>query len=177
MRVFLIVVLCLFSAGFAIGQNILLEENFDDGIADDFENQCDNWEISPTGRYVSEDAGYEVFCWNFAGSIFWSDYSYTLDLKSRLSVNQLFAFRVQENGDCYVINLRSAPWNDVVLTKWNNGQQNHIFTTDIDNSNDTWHHLSVTVMGPQIEFFLNDESVFSYSDSYNPYLFGKIGVV
>ena len=175
---FVLVLLMMFwssSAALAIGD--LFYEDFNDGTADGFEADCPLWTVTPEGTYHIENLGYEVYCWSFAGNSGWTDYTYSFDLRSHASVNQMAAFRVQDNGDCYVVNLRSDPWNDAWLTKWVNGVPNHRFSTPINNFNDEWHSLKVSVAGPRIQFDVDGQEVFTFVDTYSPFLSGRIGVV
>lgn len=161
----------------AFGQ-VLFEQDFDAGEATGFVTFDPCWTVTPSGEYFIDNAGYEIFAWSYAGDPSWSDYIYSYDLMSMESVNQLAAFRVQSPGNAYVVNMRSAPWNDIVLTKWVNGTQRHVLVRPHANRNAVWHHYDIQVAGPVISVYVDDEHVFTYvDDSSSPYLTGGIAAV
>jgi hypothetical protein len=178
MRVVLPLLLALVVCGSsALAQGDLLQEDFEDGVADGFVAECPLWEVTGGGTYHVDNMGYELYCWSFAGDTAWDNYTYSLDIKSMFSVNQLAAFRVQENGDCYVINVRSDPWNDAVISKWTGGSNLVLFSAPFDNVNEVWHHFEIAVLGPTMELFVDGQEVLTFTDTFNPLLNGKIGVL
>jgi len=167
----------LILAGNAGAVGDLFDENFDDGSADGFVPDCPLWNISYEGTYHISNSGYEVYCWTIAGDATWSDYTYSLSLKSQFSVNQIIAFRVQENRDCYVLNLRADPWNDAVLTKWKDNILYHLSFVSFPNYNGIWHDLQVSLIGATMQFNVDGQEVFTFTDDEDPFLTGKIGVI
>ena len=174
---YLIFIAILTFSSSALAEYVLFQEDFSDGVADGFVSDCSIWEVSPEGTYHIENTGYEVFCWSFAGETWWDDYGYSLSIKSEGSINQMCAFRAQDNGDCYLINVRATPWNDVWLYKVIDGIINPIFSTELSNTGGVWHDFNVTAIGPTINFAFDGQDIFTYSDSVDPFMYGKIGVV
>ncbi len=168
----------LLQAGPALCQ-ILLEENFNDGTADDFTPAHPGWFVTPEGEYSIDNYGYEVFAWSYAGDTSWADYTVCYDLKSIDSVNQLVAFRVKSPGNCYVLNMRSTPWNDIGLMRWVDGVQvEEVCLHEFANRNDQWHHFDIRAVGPEISVYVDNNFVFTYLDeSADPYLCGGIAAV
>jgi hypothetical protein len=171
------VIAILLSATGACGQ-ILFEQDFDDDDATGFVTFDPRWSVTPSGEYFIDNAGYEIFAWSYAGDPSWSDYIYSYDLMSMESVNQLAAFRVQSPGNAYAVNMRAAPWNDIVLTKWVNGTEQHLLFWPFTNRNAVWHHYDIKVAGREISFYVDEEHIFTYVDaSSSPYLTGGIAAV
>lgn len=158
------------------GAEILFEEDFSDGTADGFTEVGGPWSVTSSGRYTTDIYGYEVFAWSFIGSQAWTDYTFSMVIRSKVSKNHILAVRVQENGDCYLVNMRSRPFNDIVLTKYVGGGFQHLLFQPI-RVKGQWHKLAVSVVGSTITASENGSELFSYSDIYDPFLAGGAAVV
>jgi hypothetical protein len=156
---------------------IMLQEDFNDGSADGFEPGCPGWFVTAYGTYRMEASGNSVLCWSEIGNECWTDYRASLELCSLHSRNQLFAFRVQDSGDCYMVNVRPEPWNDYHLHKYVNGVQTTVATGPIQNAAEIWHSLLVYVIGNEIQVLFDSHKIIDYQDLDDPYLDGGIAVV
>lgn len=158
------------------GAEILFEEDFSDGTADGFTEDCDLWSVTPSGWYTIDIYGYEVFAWSFIGNSAWTDYTFSLDVSSKDSKNHIAAVRVQKNGDCYLVNMRSRPFNDIVLTKYTGGEFHNLLFMPATVVGQ-WQKMAVSVVGSTITASENGSVLFSYSDTDKPLLKGGAAVV
>jgi len=158
------------------GAEILFEEDFSDGTADGFTEDCDLWSVTPSGWYTIDIYGYEVFSWSFIGGSAWTDYTFSMDIRSKDSKNHIAAVRVQDNGDCYLINLRSRPFNDIVLTKYIGGEFHNLFFLPAKVVGQR-QKMAVSVVGSTISASENGSLLFSYTDTDEPLLTGGAAVV
>ena len=94
----------------------------------------------------------------------------------KVSKNHLAAVRVQENGDCYFVNLRSRPFDDVVLTKYSGGEYTNLLAIPAK-VNGEWQKLAVSVVGSTIIAYENGSELFRFSDIDEPLLAGRAAVV
>ena len=167
-----ILMMCLTMSLPVIAQGqVLLDEDFQDGVADDFHPDSDIWSITKSGRYTVELDGFEVASWNRAGNSGWTDYVFDLDMRSKVSVNHAVAVRMQDSGDCYVVNLRSRPYHDAVLSKYVSGEYHHLVFQPAK-VNGEWQHFSVEVLGATISVYMDGTMLFSHTDQTDPFLTG-----
>ncbi len=172
-RVALLAALLVLAAGSAAGQ-VLLAEDFDDGVADGFTPLSGDWEVV-SGEYVGSVEGYEVFGFSAAGGPEWMDYRIELDLRVLGSINHVLRFRFTEPGEGYELNVRASPHNDVFLYKWSGGVHVLLASADIGYTEPGFeHHFQIELLGNRIVVFFDREAVFDLVDAYDPILAGGI---
>ena len=172
----LLVIIMICGLACEAGAEIIFEEDFNDGTADGFTEDCDLWSVTPSGRYTIDLYGNEVFSWSFIGGSAWTDYTFSLDVRSKDSKNHIAAVRVQENGDCYIINMRSRPFNDIVLTKYIGGEFHNLLFLPA-RVNGEWQKISVRVVGSTIIASESGTELLKYHDTEEPLLAGGAAVV
>lgn len=170
----LAVVVCLPLAAFAQ----LFSEDFDDGIADGFTPVGPGWLVAD-GVYQCETSGFEIYSSSIFGDPTWADYSVSFAIRSTDSVNHLLRFRVVDFEDYYVVNLRSAPWNDVQLARVMNTQHTVIGVAPVPLANGTWHQVTVVAAGFHFDVLLDGVPILSVADPEAParLMFGQCAVV
>ncbi len=156
----------------------LFSEDFDDGIADGFTPLGPGWMVSD-GTYQCETFGFEVYSSSIFGDPAWSDCSITFAIRSVDSVNHMLRFRVVDFEDYYVVNLRSAPWNDVQLARVMNTQHAVIGVAPVALDNGVWHEVTVVAAGFHFEVYLDGAQVLASADPEAParLMFGQCAVV
>ena len=145
----------------------LFEEDFEDGVADGFSPVGPGWEVSG-GTYNCETTGFEIYSSSLFGDPFWGDVRIAFDIKSVDSVNHLLRFRVNDFEDFYIVNLRSAPWNDVAVQRTTNTNVTLIGTAYADFENAVWHHVEVVLTGFLFEIYLDGALVLLAEDYEMP---------
>jgi len=164
------------AAGTACAQDLPFSQGFDGGSAEGFKNPDGQWSVV-AGVYQVEHSGFEVFSWAFAGDDNWSDYTLNARIYAAGGTSQIIGVRMQDDGDGYVINLRADPWNDVVFTKWTNGQQDHLVFAPVNNKNMEWHKIEVVAVGPEVTVRWDGRLILRHTDHHEPYLEGGIALV
>lgn len=145
----------------------LFEEDFEDGVADGFSPVGPGWEVS-SGTYNCETTGFEIYSSSLFGDPYWGDVIISFDIKSVDSVNHLLRFRINDFEDFYIVNLRSAPWNDVTIQRTMNTNVTLIGAAYAGFDNDVWHHVEVVLNGFQFEVYLDGEMVLLTQDYEMP---------
>jgi len=146
---------------------VLFQADFDDGHADGFTAIGPGWEVSG-GTYNCETNGYEIYSSSLFGDPLWDDVIIHFDIKTSGSVNHLLRFRVVDFEDYYVLNLRSAPWNDVSISRRLNTATNLINTGSAFFSGGDWHSVMLVLTGYQFDVYLNGDLVLQAHDLDQP---------
>jgi len=129
------------------------------------------WEII-NGKYICLEGGKSI-----AGDPSWTDYSFKVSVLGKSVINKIVVFRFNGNDHHYGINLRSYPYNDLVLVKSIPGKSPEILhSSTLPNYNDAWYFLEITVEGNSTVILVNDEEIISYIDNDEPILKGRIGL-
>jgi hypothetical protein len=182
----LVALLCLATAGGARAQ-ALLQENFDDGVANGFTVTSGAWKVLDTigpssarsGVYHSRVDGFEVSAVSVAGASDWTDYQFDLDLLVLGSISQVVRFRIQDDSNFLQLEVRADPYDDVFLERIEDGQ--HVVlahVTGFVNQIGVWHHVTVSVTGNFIVARYDGQIVASAFDaSTTRFASGPIGVV
>lgn len=161
------------AAHVAAAQDILFSADFEDGTADGFADPTGQWAVAD-GKYVVAQTGFEVYSWAYAGGAAWTDYTATVRMLALGSINQIFAVRTQADGDCYVVNLRAEPFNDLNVVKRSGGTYTVIASTDLPNQIDVWHVLDIRVEGSTISVDVDGQPGLVCTDTWQPFLNGGI---
>ena len=147
----------------------IFSEDFDDGVADGFTPIGPGWAVED-GVYTCETFGFEVYSSSVFGDPEWLDIIASFDIKSVDATSHIFRFRVNDFEDFYDVNLRSAPWNDVVLMRTMNTQREIIAQVPTAPfANNTWHNVQVMAEGFHFTVVLNGTVVLEYYDGVEPY--------
>lgn len=160
----LLLFLALFFPVNVNASNILLYEDFEDGIADNWEeieNICGQWNIqSISGNNVY--VGTETNCLNpsqsirtQAGDINWKDYTFKFKVKGVSGIDKAASFYRSSSG-AYSVNIRSLPYGDVVLQH----AARIIKTVNYATTLNEWYDVMIDTEnredGVQIKVFIDD---------------------
>jgi hypothetical protein len=155
---------------------VLLFEDFEDGVADEVEPQDDLWEVVE-GVYHCHATGYNYYSKSLAGSEAWTDYVFECDIRVEGSISQMVFVRLQDLGNFYEINVRGDPYNDVLLFKWIDGIQHFLHSAPFANQTGTWKHYTIRAIGHEITVEFDGNELLSYTDQADPFLSGRISLV
>jgi hypothetical protein len=129
------------------------------------------WNIV-NGRYTLSYNGRSI-----AGDNSWDDYTYVVDVLGIDVIDKIVFFRYIAADNSYGVDLRSNPYNDIVLTKNIPGQgYETLASAHHQNYNDAYYSLKFVLSGAHIQIFVNDVLAIDYVDTNNPILNGRIGL-
>jgi hypothetical protein len=108
--------------------------------------------------------GYAVFSLATLGDMSWRDYRIECDVLVKASVNHVVHVRGDLLHNTYSLNVRSAPFNDIIIAK--RTQDNVVVHASAPYAceNETWHHLKITVIGGFIEVVVDDAASVTFTD-------------
>jgi len=165
---FFLIAACLLILPLLAAASVLFFEDFEDGTADGFTPIGPGWAVVD-GAYQCETTGFEVYSSAVFGNPLWQDVAISFDIRSEDATSHLLRFRVNDFEDFYDINLRSAPWNDVVLSRTLNTQRQVIAQVPTGPfANGTWHQVQVVCEGYQFHVLLDGVLVLSHHDELAP---------
>lgn len=155
---------------------LLLMENFNDGVADLFIPIDPSWQVVD-GVYQVHTEVFNHYALAMAGNCSWRDYVFEFDIMTEGSPDQVFFVRMQDADNFYEINVRGNPWGDAYLFKWVDGIQHFLYSAPFSNEYAQWNHMKVVVSANEIGVVLGNDVVFTYADTDSPWLCGGIGLV
>lgn len=161
----------------SLGQ-MLLFEDFEDGVADAFTPLDGNWRVTE-GVYEcrSENDGFDYFSISIGGASDLTDYSAECDVRVLGSVNQVLGFRFQDPANFYDLNVRGEPYHDVVFSKVVNGSNFFSRSWPFVNSIGESHHISIHAVGSQFSFEVDGRFIGQSKDDHDPFLTGGIALI
>ena len=131
------------------------------------------------GTWTVQADGGAVYCANttqqayaITGDSTWTDYTYSIKVKSYNSMGNGMGFRINDNNNLYVFQIDSS--STVSLAKVVNGTRTVMDTEAYSTNILQWYNLSVSVTGSQIKAFIDGQLLFNITDS--TFANGKIGL-
>jgi hypothetical protein len=157
---------------------ILFQDDFDDGNADGWTVLSGSWNVV-NGEYICQLSGRDVRGTSEAGEDAWADYTVEVDIKIVDGIDAGVDVRRSEDSH-YSVNLRrsgtpSSP--DLRLWKYDEGQSTLLVDIPLDLRANTWYSVRISLVGANIQVFIDDSQVINYTDSSSPITHGKIGLV
>jgi hypothetical protein len=114
---------------------------------------------------------------SLVGESDWGNYTFTAEMSGTNIIDKIMVFRYIDQTHHYGINLRSSPFNDLVLVKSLPGENPQILRdVPAPNTNGNWYSLRIAASGGHIQVFVDDTLTIDYQDEAAPILFGKVGV-
>lgn len=166
----------LFGAASTSGQ-ILLVEDFDDGVADGFTPLSGAWEVVG-GEYLAHIEGPGVYGRCAAGEESWQNYQFECDLKIFGSINHVLRFRVSSSGSGYELNIRAEPYFDAYLYKWIDGNRYEIAWLPFHhNESEVWHRFEIQALVDHLVVRMDEELLFDLVDTNEAILNGGIELI
>lgn len=155
-------------------------DNFEDGDLNGWEcDTCEPWFVScanPNGAaFVLLPDIQQTYSGLCVSALQWSECAIDVDLKGFLGINKMVTLRSGADRVGYNVNLRSDPFNDVVLDKIAapNGPVVRLAITPLPNTNGTWLHLRIEAHGPRIQVSIDGIPYIDYVDP-DPLLAGGV---
>jgi hypothetical protein len=157
---------------------ILFQDDFNDGNDNGWEvSGMGSWSVV-NGEYVVEmGQGIELRGFSVTGDPAWADYIYEVDVRGEVGVDKLIIARYVDEDNWYALNLRSAPFNDVTLSREEGGLHTILTSTFFANGVGDWHHLVWVIDDHQIHASVDGLLVIDYEDPTSSLVNGRIGLV
>ena len=175
---FIVVAIAMTSFGPAArSQDIIFEENFDDGVADGFEPDSPLWHVNDSGQYEIEHWGYGIRSSSYFGQYLWNDFHLSLDLLIQGSVHSIIDFRIQENDNMYTFILRDKPYRDVFLFKVIDGVRHQLKSAEFSSTIPSQHHIELIAQKNHFRFMVDDELALEHTDQDSPFLSGRQALI
>jgi parallel beta-helix repeat protein len=161
--------------------DLLYSENFDDGVADNWEIIGGTWTVE-NGKYkVTDIYGDRVRSYNvnqvFSNYIYEGDFNLVSGNEMQIIFNIQDIFTGVDQGHyCQITLFYDDPYGRkdmVVLYSTQNGQTEHV-NVEYDFTHNQWYHFSIISTGDYVDFFLNNSLILSFSGLF--YSSGYIGV-
>ncbi len=149
------------------GGQELLDWNFDDGTMGPFTPLGPGWDVID-GSLFCHAEDYAFFSSVLAGSPDWNDYTVAFDVRAEGGVNHMLRFRITDFQDYYEVNVRAAPFNDVVIGRMDYLGWQTLASVAHDTQLGVWHHVEVMVEEFTIAVRVDGQDVLVFDDSERP---------
>lgn len=172
-------VILLLSVGATYAQQVIFQDNFDDGNTDGWKFIDGEWKVEDkTLARVDKGVSYSKA---MTGDINWKDYTVEADVKLVEAVGfncAGFVIRADEDGNNgYRFWIRTDEWK-CQFSKWENSKFVHVvekFVLDIKVGET--YHLKATVEGQRYRCFVNDTMTVDYEDTSKFRENGRVGLI
>jgi hypothetical protein len=149
-------------------QNILLQKNFDDGIAEGFGNDSGSWKVID-GKYTATTG---QFRFSTAGDTAWQDYILEADYSNAQDGGLLI--RAQDSNNCIALVIRPT-YNDIGWNIRKNGAWGPgLSTVSLGYKAGANLHVKIEVAGSEFKSYINGELKSTLTTTEFPE--GKIGL-
>jgi len=191
MKKFIFFFILLFSFSLLVprlvfASNVLLADDFEDGMYDGWSVKSGTWNIeniSGSKRLGSTVNSNQTVVEITAGDISWEDYVFEMDMIALQGADKNIIFRVKDNNNKYGIHMRS---NDggvselVCIERWSSKGGDVLSfwdkCRDWNFINNKLYHLKVTALNNNIKFYVDDVLAIDFTDEIAPIYNGKIGL-
>lgn len=154
----------------------LIQEDFDDGVADDFTPLSGYWYVED-GTYNCLVKGTDVAYSSYAGGTGWIDYSFRGRMLVDGGITHVLRFRSDGGGNGYELGVRGGSYQDVWLFKWVDGQRDFLaFAPHTPFADGVWHDFEVLCLGGDLAVRWDGVLILEHTDS-DPHLGGGIELV
>ena len=171
--------LFIFPAVIQATENILFEDNFENGKKSDWEEYMGlngDWTVE-NGEYigtVTKNCSGDFPSYSLVGNINWTNYSFEVRMKGTEGVDKKILFRYNSNMEkTYDLNLIN---NNILGVGKQHPSGSWVKTISFNNSSDTWYKIKVVLKNENIKIYIDDILQFNFNDTSNPILNGKVGL-
>lgn len=162
---------------------------------DDFSNGLGQWTLENASDWSTPVGVLDVnmpsvaytFARAIAGDVNWKNYRFDFDVNGLVGSEKICYFRYSDPTEGYMLNFRSAvpAENDPGAVRlfrlnsgpgWPWGSWDLLKAVPFVHQQGTWHHVTVSVVGPNITVSIDGARVLHYVDTEAPVLTGGIGL-
>lgn len=156
---------------------ILFQDDFNDGNDDGWEvSGAGNWSVV-NGEYVVEmGQGIKLRGISVNGDPAWANFVYEVDVRGEVGVDKVIIARYVDEDNWYALNLRSAPFSDVTLSREEAGQHTILTSAFFANEIGEWHHLVWVFDDNRIRASVDGFLAINYEDVSSSLENGRIGL-
>ena len=152
-------------------------------FSDDFSTDSNAWTTVGDGtwsiveqRYVvNMGQGGSLSGVSSAGDPNWTDYAFQVDVKGEEGIDKIVLGHFFDNN-AYGVNIRSAPYNDINLTKAVGGVVTILSSVPFQNANGVTYRIRMVFQGTTILVYVNNVLIISYMDQDHPLTHGEIAL-
>ena len=162
---------------------VLFEDHFEDNV-------LDGWLLTDNvGNFIMGDnSPWQILIAGGKHSLKGSTHSFaeptmdgfmdgSVELEFKLSNEASFHFNVRESkGEGYKRYFIGINSTGIYLNKQDGDNFYDLSSADVNLDQGIWHNVKVVFENNTIQIYINDSRKISYTDSNNPYLFGKISI-
>ena len=182
-KIYVVVLLCIFTLFSSANGTALFEDNFDDGNEDGW-GEYDGVFSVESGAYRLESTGFANDARAVAGDSSWTDYTIDLDFNmvrldaSNYSTSVLF--RVTEiasgtdAGKYYQIYMHPDKIGFAEID-YSGGYAQSLIEIPYTIPTQTWNHVQLRIEGEQVMAYINEDFVLGLT-GFNKYASGRIGL-
>lgn len=157
---------------------ILFQDDFDDGNADGWDISGDgSWSVVNNEYLVEMGTGLDLHGFAVAGDPEWADFVLEVDIRGETGVDKLLMARYVDPENWYALNLRSDPFNDLTLSREENGTHTILTTVPYPNAVGEWYHLTWGFDKAQIQVYMDETLLIDYEDCHSALGHGRIGLL
>lgn len=156
---------------------ILFQDDFNDGNADGWEISGDGTWAVINNEFVVEMGTNTGFGIAVAGEPEWENFVYEVDVRGEAGVDKVVMARYVDPDNWYALNLRSAPFNDIALSRQEDGVQTVLAIAPFENEAGSWYHLTWGFDKAQIQVYMNEALLIDYEDCNSELTNGRIGLL
>lgn len=153
---------------------------------DDFnDGNADGWELIGTGTWsvvnnefvIEMGEGIELQGMAMAGDPAWDNFVYEVDIRGEAGVDKMLMARYVDAENWYALNLRSAPFNDLTLSREEAGNHTILASVPFENEVGVWYHLIWGFDQRQIQVYMDETLLIDYEDCGSELTNGRIGLL
>ena len=152
-------------------------------FSDDFSTATHAWTTSGNGDWSIADQTYVVNMGqastfsgaSTAGDPNWTDYAFQVDVRGERGIDKIVLGRVFDNN-AYGVNIRTAPYNDLNLTKAVRGLVTVPSHVAFQNSNGVTYRIRMVFQDTIILVYVNNSLLIRYKDADHPLTHGQIAL-
>lgn len=150
-----------------LAAQVLLECDFEDGTMGPFTALGPGWDVTDGALHCYTE-GFAFFSSVLAGDPDWQDYIVAFDVRAEGSVNQIVRLRVTDLHDYYEVNVRTAPYNDVVFARQDYLGYEILHSEPFSNALGVWRHVEVAMVGHTVTVWVDGQVALVFTDPAAP---------
>lgn len=158
--------------------SFLFQDDFNDGNADGWELTGNGiWSVVNNEFVIEMGEGIELQGLAVAGEPAWDNFVFEVDIRGEAGVDKMLMARYVDAENWYALNLRSAPFNDLTLSREEGGIHTILASVPFENEVGTWYHLIWGFKNGQVQVYFDEILLIDYEDCGSELTNGRIGLL
>lgn len=156
----------------------LFQDDFNDGNFDGWDVSGDGvWSVVDNEFVIEMGEGIELQGMAVAGDPSWDNFVFEVDIRGEAGVDKMLMARYVDSDNWYALNLRSAPFNDLTLSREEGGSHIILASVPFENEIGTWYHLIWGFDNRQVQVYFDEILLIDYEDCGSDLTNGRIGLL